>query len=88
MARIGLTQLPRKAQQHVKDNYGLLVEAPPYRRGFDGAVSNKFPAEFLNGRWTVDEGDLDRIAIALGMIDGSRVSATADARSVAELVAT
>ena len=61
MARIGLTQLPRRLADHT----GQI--APTYRRCFDYAVANRFPAEFANSRWTVDEADLDKAAVALGM---------------------
>jgi len=61
MARIGLTKLPRRLTDHTGQT------APTYRRCFDYAVGNRFPAEFANSRWTVDEADLDQIAAALGM---------------------
>ncbi len=61
MARLGLTQLPRKLAEHTHQ------PAPTYRKCFDGAVSDRFPAKFANSRWTVDEADLDQIAAAMGM---------------------
>ncbi len=62
MARIGLTQLPRRLAEHTGQ------PAPTYRRCFDAAVADRFPAEFAGNRWTVDEADLERIAAGLGMI--------------------
>ena len=64
MARIGLTQLPRRLADHTGQ------AAPTYRRCFDYAVGARFPAEFANSRWTVDEGDMDVIAVALGLAVG------------------
>ena len=61
MERIGLTQLPRRLATHTGQ------PAPTYRRCFDAAVANKFPAEFSGNRWTVSTADLDVIAAALGM---------------------
>lgn len=74
MARIGLTLLPRRTQKHVFDVYGINVDAGPYRKYFDAAVSNEFPAEFAKGRWTVDEADLDRVAVAMGKVPAPRVN--------------
>ena len=62
MDRLGLTQLPRRLAEHTGQ------QAPTYRRCFDFAVENRFPAEFAGNRWTVSENDLDVIARALGMI--------------------
>ncbi len=61
MARIGMTLLPRRLAEHTGQ------PAPTYRRCFDYGVGARFPAEFVNNRWTVDEADLDVIALALGM---------------------
>ncbi len=74
MARIGLTMLPRRTQQYVLETYGINVDAGPYRKYFDAAVSNEFPAEFAKGRWTVDEADLDRVAVAMGKVSASRLN--------------
>ena len=77
MARIGLTQLPRKVQAHVLDQHGVTIDAPSYRRAFDAAVQNRFPAEFSNGRWSVDEADLSKVAAAMGMVPARPVPVAA-----------
>jgi len=60
-ARIGLTQLPGKLAD-------ITGQTPPnYRKCFDGAVSRLFPAHFSGSRWTVDEEDLEKIALAMGL---------------------
>ncbi len=61
MARIGLTQLPRKLAEHTGQ------AAPTYRRCFDAAVEARIPAEFAGSRWTVDEVDVPQIAVAMGL---------------------
>ena len=81
MARIGLTMLPRRTQQHVFEKFGIEVDAGPYRKYFDAAVSNEFPAEFAKGRWTVDEADLDRVAVAMGKVPASRVNEAVPSRA-------
>jgi hypothetical protein len=59
--RFGLTQLPRKLSE-------VTGKSSTYRQCFDAAVNGRFPAQFANSRWTVDEADLPQIAAALGMI--------------------
>jgi hypothetical protein len=71
MARLGLTQLPRKLAEHTGQS------APTYRKCFDACVSDRFPAAFENSRWTVDDGDLDVIAAAMGLTVSKPVEAAA-----------
>ena len=61
MARIRVTELPRRLSEHTGQ------PAPSARRCADGAVNARFPAELINNRWMVDDADLDKIALALGM---------------------
>ena len=61
MARIGLTQLPRRLAEHTGQ------AAPTYRRCFDAAVEARIPAEFAASRWTVEEADVPQIAVAMGL---------------------
>jgi len=77
MARIGLTRTPIKLATHTGQ------PAPSYRRLWDAAIAGKFPAEFENNRWTVDEDDLDVIAAAMGMTAPKGRKASPPARTVA-----
>ena len=73
-----MTQLPRRLAKHTG------CPAPTYRRCFDYAVGDRFPAGFSGNRWTVDEADLDTIAVALGPARrASDVAPSADAASTA-----
>ena len=69
MARIGLSQLPRKIADHTGK------PAPKYRTLYDAAVEGRIPAEF-DGRWTVDETDVPKIATALGLGSAKPTKAT------------
>ena len=61
MVRIRLTQLPRRLAELTGR------PAPTYRKCFDYVAGARFPAEFVNNRWSVAESDLPVIAVALGM---------------------
>ena len=62
MARFGLALMPRAASKHTGK------AGPTYRKCYDAAVSGKVPAEFIDNRWTWDDGDLDAIVRGLGMV--------------------
>jgi hypothetical protein len=81
MARLGLTQLPRKLAEHTRR------PAPTYRQCFDAAVSDRFPAVFTHSRWTVDEADLDVIAAAMGMTPDKPVKSPGPHRAATEQAA-
>lgn len=77
MARLGLTQLPRKLAEHTGQ------AAPTYRRCFDAAVEARIPAEFSGSRWSVDEADVPQIAVAMGLSAPKAVTPTPKGRKAA-----
>ena len=81
MARIGLTQLPRRVAEYTGKT------APTYRRCFDAAVNARIPASFENSRWSVDDGDVPQIAEALGMTVTPAATPAAPRRKTASAAA-
>ena len=83
--RIGLPHAPRKAAAYIQETYGqdMPSKGREYRTWYNAAIAGTIPAEFANGRWSVDENDMPQIVAALGLIPAPVAPAKSVSRKAA-----
>ncbi len=82
--RIGLPHAPRKAAAYIQETYGQAMPSRggEYRIWYNAAIAGTIPAEFSNGRWSVDENDMPQIVAALGLIPAPAAPAKPSRKAV------